>query len=162
MCSRSVFPSLLVFAILAVVAVAPASAAMQFEAVLEGGQEVPPNPSPATGIGTFTLNDAETQLSINITFSGLVAAESNAHIHGAAAPGINAGVRFGLPAGSPKVTVWNIPAADVVSLKAGLLYVNIHSTTYPGGEIRGQILASTPAQAASWGRVKAFYAGHSR
>lgn len=159
---RILFPSLLVFAAVTVVAVAPASAAMQFEAVINGASEVPANASPATGTGVFTLNDAETQLSINITFSGLVAPEVSAHIHGAAPPGINAGVRFGLPAGSPKIAVWNILAADVVSLKAGLLYVNIHSSTFPGGEIRGQILASTPAQAASWGRLKAFYAGRTR
>ncbi len=137
---------------------APASAAMQFECVLQGSQEVPPNPSPGTGTGTFTLNDAETQVSINITFSGMVAPESNAHIHGPAAPGVAAGVVFGLPAGSPKVLVWNIPAAQVANLKNGLLYVNIHSTTYPGGELRGQILASTPARPSTWGRVKALYA----
>lgn len=135
----------------------PADAALQFEAVINSAQEVPANSSPATGTGTFTLNDAETQLSINVVFSGLVAPQTGAHIHGPAAPGVNAGVRFPLTLGSPVNMVWNIPAADVTSLKAGLLYVNIHSQTFPGGEIRGQILASTPAKLKTWGRVKAMY-----
>ncbi len=140
----------------------PAAAAMQFEAVINAAQEVPTNGSPATGTGTFTLNDAETQLSINVIFSGLIAPETGSHIHGAAPPGTNAGVRFGLPLGSPKNAVWTIPAGDVANLKLGLLYVNIHSQTFPGGEIRGQILASTPTQVKTWGRVKAMYASGSR
>jgi hypothetical protein len=134
-----------------------ADAALQFEAVINSAQEVPTNSSPATGTGIFTLNDAETQLTIHVEFSGLVAPQTAAHIHGPAAPGVNAGVRFGFPLGSPVDLVWNIPAGDVVSLKAGLLYVNVHSQTYPGGEIRGQILASTPARPQTWGRVKAMY-----
>jgi hypothetical protein len=139
-----------------------ASAALQFEAVINSAQEVPTNASTATGTGSFTLNDAETELAILVTFSGLTSAQTAAHIHGPAAPGVNAGVRFGFPLGSPVNLVWAIPPADVVSLKAGLLYVNVHTQNFPGGEIRGQILASTPARPASWGRVKALYAagGH--
>ena len=150
--------------LLVVLAFAPgsASAALQFAATLNSAQEVPPNPSPATGSGSFTLSDDETQLSIFVTFSGLVAPQTGAHIHGPAAPGVNAGIRFGLPLGSPVNTVWAIPAADVVSLKNGLLYVNVHSQTFPGGEIRGQIVAAVPAGSTSWGRLKAIYAAGAR
>jgi hypothetical protein len=136
---------------------APASAALQFEASLNGAQAG--TPSPGTGTGAFTLNDAETQLSINVSFGGLVSPQTAAHIHGPAAPGVNAGVRFGFPLGSPVITVWNIAPGDVTSLKNGLLYVNVHSQTYPAGEIRGQIVASTPAKPATWGRVKSLYSG---
>lgn len=151
--------------LLVVLAFAPgsASAALQFEATLNSAQVgSPPSTSPATGTGSFTLNDAETQLSILVTFSGLVAPQTAAHIHGPAAPGVNAGVRFGFPLGSPVNLVWAIPAGDVVSLKAGLLYVNVHSETYPSGEIRGQILAAVPAGPTSWGRLKAIYAAGAR
>lgn len=37
-----------------------------------------------------------------------------------------------------------ITPAQVAQLKAGLYYVNIHSTTFPGGEVRGQIVDTTP------------------
>lgn len=62
----------------------------------------------------------------------------------------------------PTNAVWTIPAGDVANLKLGLLYVNIHSQTFPGGEIRGQIVASTPTQVKTWGRVKAMYASGTR
>jgi hypothetical protein len=37
-----------------------------------------------------------------------------------------------------------ITAAQVASLEAGLMYMNIHDAEFPGGEIRGQLLAATP------------------
>ena len=145
-----------------VLASSPASAAMQFEAVLNGASEVGPTPSPATGTGMFTLNDAETQLTIYVEYSGLLAPETGAHIHGPATTAQNAGIQFGLPLGSPKNAVWAINATQVGYLKSGLLYVNVHSQAYPGGEIRGQIVASTPAQARTWGRLKAMYSATAR
>jgi hypothetical protein len=33
-----------------------------------------------------------------------------------------------------------VTAAQVTQLKAGQYYVNVHSTTFPGGEIRGQLV----------------------
>jgi len=152
---RMLFPAALGLALL--LTPGQASAALQFQASLSSAQEVPPNASTATGSGSFTLNDAETNLSINVSFSGLSAPQTAAHIHGPAAPGVNAGVQFGFPLGSPVITNWAIPAAQVVNLKAGLLYVNVHTTAFPGGEIRGQILAAVPVVPNSWGRVKAMY-----
>jgi CHRD domain-containing protein len=138
----------------------PAAADLSFECNINGAQEVPANGSPGTGTGNFTLNAAETQLTIFVTFSNLTSGQTAAHIHGPAAPGVNAGVVFGFPLGSPVNQVWAIPAAHVANLKNGLLYVNVHTSNFPGGEIRGQIVASTPAKPASWGRVKALYASN--
>lgn len=138
----------------------PASAALQFAATINGAQV--PTPSTGSGTGSFTLNDAENSLSISVSFSGLGSAQTAAHIHGPAAPGVNAGVRFGLGLGSPVNLVWAIPAGDVISLKNGLLYVNIHTSVYPGGEIRGQITSATPVQPSSWGRLKSIYSSGSR
>ena len=78
--------------------------------------------------------------------SGLITA---AHIHNGPA-GVNAGVFIpfnGLPLGGTFSTKDKAPA---LLLKAVLdnpsaYYVNIHSTAYPGGEIRGQ-LACAPAE----------------
>jgi len=108
-------------------------------------------------VGTFTL-DAFNVLSYNITFAGLVATETAAYIHGPASYGVAAGVIFPLPPGSPKIgTAGPLNATHVGYFNAGLLYVNVHSTQYPGGEIRGQILATVPVEETSWGAIKELY-----
>jgi hypothetical protein len=126
----------------------PAEAATLFKAALTGSQEVPANGSSAFGFGTVLLNDTEDQISVNLSFSNLSAPATVAHIHGPAAPGVNAPVLFGL-SGVPNTIsgvipeqTFSISAAQVDFLKQGLLYFNVHNTTFPGGEIRGQILAT--------------------
>jgi hypothetical protein len=146
-----------VTAIVFALGLAGSASAQNYNATLDGLQEVPPNASPGSGIGTFTL-DAFNVLSYNITFAGLVATETAAHIHGPASYGVAAGVIFPLPLGSPKIgTVGPLDATQVGYLNAGLLYVNVHSTQYPGGEIRGQIVATVPAEETSWGAIKELY-----
>jgi hypothetical protein len=113
-------------------------------AVLQGSQETPPNLSPAQGIGFFNIDPGLFTLGIDIHFAGLTGMENAAHIHGYAPPGMPAGVVFPLPAGNPKLTVWHFPAADTPNILGGLAYANIHSTTFGGGEIRGQILPVSP------------------
>jgi hypothetical protein len=138
--------------------VAGAAHSQNYTASLDGSQEVPPNPSPATGSATLTL-DAAKILSYNITFSGLLGTETAAHIHCCAPPGISAGVLFPLPPGNPKIgSVGPLTAQQESDLNAGLMYVNIHTNLYPGGEIRGQIYVQpTPVEPTTWGAVKAIY-----
>jgi hypothetical protein len=115
----------------------------QFIATINGAQETPPNGSAGTGTGSFVLDTGVAHsLTFNITFSGLGSAELFAHIHGPAPKGTPAVVIFGLPAGSPKVGVWSplTPTQEQMILD-NLTYVNIHSTVFPGGEIRGQIVS---------------------
>jgi hypothetical protein len=108
-------------------------------AALRGGQEVPPVATSAFGSGRFIIDTNANTVTYHISFTGLSAAETGAHIHGPADPGVNAGVVHDLGTGNPKVGVWNYPPAMEEDILAGRMYVNIHSTTYPGGEIRGQI-----------------------
>ncbi len=110
-----------------------------YAATLDGLQPVPPTGSPGTGTGTFVVDDVANTVSYVIEFSGLLGTEVAAHIHGMAPPGTNAGVVHGLPLGSPKVGVWNYAEAQEADILAGLTYVNIHSTLFGGGEIRGQV-----------------------
>ena len=133
-----------------------------FIIVMNGLQESPSNASPATGSGTAILNAAQTQLTVNYSFSGLVATQSNQHIHNAV-PGIAGPVKKNLPTGSPVVNfVWStsdgtqpLTAPMVAELLAERMYVNIHSTTFPGGEIRGQLLLEQVAtESVSWSRIK--------
>jgi hypothetical protein len=114
-------------------------------ATLDGGQEVPPNTSPATGTGCFTLDQTALTLSYQIQFSGLTASQTDAHIHGFAPPGVSAPVLFPLPQGSPIAGTIQVTQAQAAQIFDGQTYVNIHSASFPNGEIRGQILrAPTP------------------
>jgi hypothetical protein len=141
---------------------AGSASAQNYEALIDGLQETPPNASPGTGIGCFTL-DSQNVFHYEITFSDLIGVENNAHVHGPAPVGVPAGIVFGLPAGSPKVgSTGPLTAGQIADLNNGLWYVNIHSTLFPGGEIRGQILVGQEActvavEEQSWSLVKQHY-----
>src|SRR5688572_764558 len=80
-----------------------ASAQQRFVAALDGKQEVPANASAGKGTCTIVLNTAQTEITVNCTFSGLGTTAVAAHIHGNAAPGVNAGILFGFT-GVPAAT----------------------------------------------------------
>lgn len=135
--------SLLILAISAV----PVSAHLfTFTALLNSGQEPPPNTnnSRAFGVAFVTFDEAigEVCFSISYTIDSLTSSETNAHFHAPARPGVNAGVIIQLPTpDNPKngcVTV-SLSQELIEALFAGLWYINIHTTNNPGGEIRGQV-----------------------
>jgi len=132
---------------LALVMLAGSASAQNFVATIDGAQETPPNASPGTGSATLVLDTAANTLSYTIMYGGLLGAESAAHIHGFAPPGTPGGVLHPLPAGNPKIGVWNYSEAQEANIIAGLTYINIHTMSFPGGEIRGQIVAETPSDA---------------
>ncbi len=108
-------------------------------ATLTGASEVPPNASSGSGQATIKLDG--TTLSWSIAYSGLTGPVTGAHFHGPAAPSANAGVvlPFAGSLASPIVGSKQLTAAEIVQLKSGLWYVNLHTSTHPGGEIRGQV-----------------------
>ena len=143
-----------------------------YVANLNGGNEVPPVVTTGTGTATVVLNAAQTELSIDCDFQNLIGVYTLSHIHGPAAPGVNAGVRWGF-VGAPAGWIFSnsnhngtlndfiavgVTPVDVANLNAGLMYVNVHSDFRPGGELRGQLgLAPVPTVKTSWQRVKALY-----
>ncbi len=56
-------------------------------------------------------------------------------------------------------TVAGAEAALFQAIADGKAYLNIHSSAFPGGEIRGflQPAGTTPTDPSTWGRVKALY-----
>jgi hypothetical protein len=104
--------------------------------------------TPATGTAFLTLDDVADTLFVSLTFSGLTTPTTNAHIHCCAAPGANAGVVIPfLPAGFITGTTsgsftatFSLTPELVDDIKSGLSYINIHTTAFPAGEIRGQIV----------------------
>ncbi|MFD3166707.1 CHRD domain-containing protein [Herpetosiphon sp. NSE202] len=121
----------------------PIPSCLRFNLSLDGLQEVPPSGSAGTGSGTVDVDTVNNTLSYNFSFQGLSADESAAHIHGFAPRGVNAGVLFPLPTGSPKVGTLNYNENQEANILAGQTYINIHTGNFPGGEIRGQLDGAT-------------------
>src|SRR6185295_2296919 len=82
---------------------------------------------------------------VSLNFNGLSSPQTDAHIHGPAAPGVAAGVLFPLPSGQVSDFKITLTAGQAQDLKNGLLYVNVHSSNFPSGEIRGQFGTSATA-----------------
>jgi hypothetical protein len=117
-------------------------------ATMNPGQETGTlNGSPSgSGTTTGTYNADNNTLQYNITWTGLTAQASAGHFHGPALAGENAGPivtltlnntgTSGNASGSTTLT-----DAQETDLLAGKWYVNIHTATNTGGEIRGQVSA---------------------
>lgn len=118
---------------------------------LDGLQEVPPNASPGFGNASVTLDTTANTLNWNISWGGLIGSTTAMHFHGDAPAGVNAGVivNIGAISGivSPSIGGTGITDLQEASIMAGLWYVNIHSTVFPGGEIRGQVVPAPSAAA---------------
>jgi len=113
-----------------------------YVANLNGAKETPPNSSLATGIATLLLNATETSAQISLSYVNLGSPETAALIHGFAPATQTATPLFGLPLGAFSGQTISLTAAQVQQLKAGNLYLNITTTNFSSGEIRGQFLAN--------------------
>lgn len=123
------------------------STAISFAAALDGTQESTDTGSAGTGFGDFSYTD-EDGLTYDITVEGLTGAITAAHFHNGAL-GVNGEVVHTLtfvedPAGTwTSSGTWDssngLTSALVDELKAGRLYVNVHTAAHESGEIRGQI-----------------------
>lgn len=128
-----------------------AGAQTTYHANLYGGGEVPASGSLGIGSASLLLNAAQDLITVNMTWTNLGANATASHIHGPGAIGVNAAALFALT-GVSAATSGTIPQqsfaitpTQVGYLQSGLLYVNIHSTSFPGGEIRGQFLPEVSA-----------------
>jgi hypothetical protein len=110
-------------------------------ALLTGLEEVPPILSQATGTGTLVIDPATRQTTGSITLNGISATQ--AHIH-MGALGVSGPVIVPLANTAPNV--WSVPANTTLTAEQfaafnqNQLYYNAHSTQFPNGEIRGQII----------------------
>jgi hypothetical protein len=141
-----------------------------FVAHLSGANEIPPNASSGTGLAVVLLDPAAHTIQLHVTFSGLSAPDTAAHIH-CCLPfpfdPINVGVATTVPAfpgfplgvtsGSYDSALLSLTdagtynpafvtlegglagaeAALVAGIEHGETYLNIHTSLFPGGEIRG-------------------------
>ena len=138
------------------------SATEKFSASLVGANEVPPINT--AGSGAFGMQIVGSNITFSLSFSDLSSTLSVAHIHFAPSQ-VAGGVMIFLcggggqpdcPATTAGTITGTITAANVTgpitqginagdldsaleAVRAGLGYVNMHTTNFAGGEIRGQI-----------------------
>ena len=155
-------------AALCLTAVAQA-APISYFAYLNGTNEAPPNASPGTGIANVTLDVAVHTMLVQVTFTGLVAPNTAAHIHccttvpftGTAGVATSVPTFTDFPSGTTSGSYTHLfdtslassynpafvtaqggsvaaaEAALAAGMASGQTYLNIHSSTFPNGEIRG-------------------------
>lgn len=114
---------------------------VKFSAALNIGQEKPhPKGTKAGASGRFTATLTGTSLKWKLTFTHLSGPATAAHIH-MGVKGVNGGILVTLcgPCMSPVSGTSALTAAEIADLKVRKLYVNVHTTKNPNGEIRGQI-----------------------
>jgi len=130
---------------------------VKFRATLLGAEENPPVTTTATGTSEFTLSRTNDTLFVNITVNGLSNVRFG-HFH-TGARGANGAVVSTLVdpptlvgaqngrIGKQFITAANLSgtlagqplSALVTQLRAGGIYVNLHTDANTGGELRGQV-----------------------
>jgi hypothetical protein len=110
-------------------------------AKLSGGAEIPAVDAPGDGFGTLSLEG--NQLIYQVDFRKLTSGATAAHIHGPAGLTNSAAVLYPLngavgTAGSLS-GILTLSDANKTLILQGNTYINIHTASFPGGEIRGQI-----------------------
>ncbi len=113
---------------------------------MSGDAEVPTHSSNAQGLFEATYNPTGTILTYTLTYSfvpGTTFTPTAAHIHkGGRGVDGNATIVFdlGVITGSPMTGSFVLTAEQLNILKINGYYVHIHSTVFPEGDIRGQIV----------------------
>lgn len=119
-------------------------------ATLDGAQQVPPVTTTATGSALSSYDPATGRLGLTIAANGILPASlTGAHIHlgakeatGAVIVDLGTAGWVATTSGAKLSTNVVLPKAYEADLLGGNTYVNLHTSAYPGGEIRGQIVVS--------------------
>jgi len=147
----------------AIAGVVAANDKSRFKTALAGYQETPSVSSAGSGEFTATVDDANQTIHYMLRFDNLNSSVPFAHVH-FGQRGVAGGIAAFLCGGSTKpdpcvpgtTITGTITPADVIgptgqgiapgewselvaAIRAGVTYANVHSTTQPTGEIRGQI-----------------------
>ena len=147
----------------ALLAAAAHSQTERFSASVSGANEVPPINT--AGTGNFEMTIQPEMITFSLDFSDLSSTLTVAHLHfapGSVAGGVmiflcGGGGQPDCPAATEGTITGTITAANVTgpttqginagdldsaleAVRAGLSYVNMHTTNFAGGEIRGQLL----------------------
>jgi CHRD domain/PEP-CTERM motif len=131
----------------------PAAAALiELGAELDPSQEVPPHNTPGYGSADATLDTGTGLFTISGTgsYADLLGGATRVSLVDGA-PGMN-GMTIGLltldtpgnTSGTFEGSVAGLTSAQITDAQAGNTYLNIADSVYPSGEVRGELLVTTP------------------
>lgn len=162
------------------------SSGVTYRAIASGALEEPPNASAGNSLTTIEINGR--QLLVDAPFRDLTGTTVDAHIHcctteafrgvapvavpfddfptGVRAGEYSAAIPLGLASSYDPAflaanggTVQGAYSALVDAVNANQAYVNIHTSAYPNGEIRGFLVAAPIPEPAEWAMLGAGLAG---
>ena len=148
-----------------------------FTASASGALESPPNASPGTGL--IKVDVGSQSMSVDVAFNNLISPTSEAHIHCCATTAFTGTAPVAVPftdfptgvtsgnythtfvLGSDSTydpgflksnggTAQSATTALLNAIAANEAYVNIHSTEFPNGEVRGWLVAAPIPEPAEW------------
>jgi CHRD domain/PEP-CTERM motif len=134
--------SLFIVAVLTIVMLGTAQSSyadvFTFATNLSGPAEAPPNASPGTGSTIVTYDSTTHLLRVQASFSGLLAGTTASHIHSDNTFDLTLASSWN-PAfiAANGGTTASAEAALFMGMIEGRAYLNIHTSMFPGGEIRG-------------------------
>jgi hypothetical protein len=134
---------MIVLTVLALTSIAAEDSGRTFTTTLTGAAEVPPGDPDGSGTATITLNPGQESVCWEITVSGITLPAIAAHIHEAPA-GVAGPVVIPLSAPDASGSSSGCVSVDRQEIKEIIqhpeeYYVNVHTTDYPAGAVRGQL-----------------------
>ncbi len=145
----SSFRALLLTGAVCVPALVAHAQIVELRATINQAQENPPTGSAASGSAIMLYDVGANTFDLVVSIDGMANPATASHLHEAAA-GANGAVVTGLggesvyvrTGSSLRATFRNIThGGDKLKLLQGGVYFNLHSAQFPGGEVRGQLIA---------------------
>ena len=118
-----------------------------FYADMNADEESAVTESPGVARADFVLERSTLKLSWRLTYSDTTSTATGVHIHGPQTPGGEAGIVVDLaPDGmtNPIEGSAILTEGTMIYLVQDRLYVNLHTTSYPAGELRGHVKKARP------------------
>ena len=119
---------------------------ISFSVQLRGAEEIPPVQTTGSGVADLTYDPATRTVTWTVTCSGLSGTATMVHFHGPASRGEKGAVQLWLSKQGSVVEGGRVAGQATLTpeqadqFTAGRWYVNVHTQTNPGGEIRGQVV----------------------
>lgn len=115
---------------------------IELSASLSGASEIPPVETKAAGSASVVFDTATREVRWVVQYDGLSAPMTAIHFHGPASPAQNAPIMVPVARSGeapPHRGAATLTPEQAEALLAGRLYVNVHTTAHPPGELRGQV-----------------------